>query len=405
MTQLKNPPQLEPRACPFCGAEEKRVLFRQQFEAIADASLMSGYDVVVCRHCTAAYADGIPSQAAFDAYYRDMSKYEDPRRGGLVSPYDTARFNAIADLAQPYLPGPDCAILDIGCATAGLLAVLKQRGFSDLTGLDPSPTCAEIAKERYGIRVIAGTVPTTTETENKWDFIFLIGVLEHIRELCETLSWVRALLKPNGRVFIEVPDVLQFVRYATAPFQQLSVEHINFFSSCSLSNLMLRNGFGLVSVSQAVHELGHNTMDPTVVGVFQRDDVGPPGPLCTDNDQGVTALQEYLEQSRSAEERERRLMDELADRQEPFMVWGAGTRTQRLLATTRLGQAKISVFIDSNVKYQGKELRGIPIIQPADVFTRPEPILIASWTYQTEILRQLREELQLPNEVILLYGH
>ena len=40
-------------------------MFRQDFAAVDAATPVTGYDVVVCRGCGAAYADGIPSQDAF----------------------------------------------------------------------------------------------------------------------------------------------------------------------------------------------------------------------------------------------------------------------------------------------------------------------------------------------------
>jgi hypothetical protein len=60
-------------------------------------------------------------------------------------------------------------------------------------------------------------------------------------------------------------------------------------------------------------------------------------------------------------------------------------------------------FVDSNPNYQGHHLRGIPIIAPAQLRARNEPILIASWMYQHAIERQIRDDLALPNETITLY--
>ena len=68
------------RDCPVCGTSARRVVFRQDFAAVEQATPVTGYDVAVCQRCGAAYADGIPDQAAFDRYYRDMSKYEYAQR-------------------------------------------------------------------------------------------------------------------------------------------------------------------------------------------------------------------------------------------------------------------------------------------------------------------------------------
>src|SRR5918993_3842261 len=90
------------RECPMCGSAERRVYFTQRFAAIDQATPVTGYDVAVCQRCGAAYADGIPDQATFDRYYREMSKYEYAQRGGEESEYDSRRLALIASLIAPH---------------------------------------------------------------------------------------------------------------------------------------------------------------------------------------------------------------------------------------------------------------------------------------------------------------
>ncbi len=70
------------RACPVCGACAPELVYRQRFAIDDDGTRITGYDVVACRSCGAVYADGIPSQAALDAYYVAASKYEYLERDG-----------------------------------------------------------------------------------------------------------------------------------------------------------------------------------------------------------------------------------------------------------------------------------------------------------------------------------
>src|SRR4051794_37691531 len=102
------------RPCPICGAEGATVLYRQRFQSISDAGILDGYDVVACRRCGFGYADQIPDQAAFDAYYRDLSKYEYHDRNGNESSYDKISFRQVADLIEGQIPSRQARILDIG---------------------------------------------------------------------------------------------------------------------------------------------------------------------------------------------------------------------------------------------------------------------------------------------------
>ncbi len=67
-------------------------------------------------------------------------------------------------------------------------------------------------------------------------------------------------------------------------------------------------------------------------------------------------------------------------------------------------EAAITAFIDSNPRYHDKDLNGIPIIGPANLPGRTEPILISSRVFQQDIQRQIREVLRLRNPIHLLYA-
>ena len=181
------------RPCPICGGGKRETLFRQRFAPVEAASLLSGYDIVVCSDCGGGFADRLPPQAAFDAYYREMSKYEYHQRGGAASEHDHARFELIADLLVPLLE-PHAAILDVGCATGALLGVLKRRGFRNLQGIDPSQECARIAREMYGVDVVAATLGDLASRGQRFDVVILIGVLEHLREVETSLDAIGEVL-------------------------------------------------------------------------------------------------------------------------------------------------------------------------------------------------------------------
>jgi len=62
-----------PRPCPICDGAQSRLLHRQCFAQLDGGGLLDGYDVVVCRQCGFAFADGIPGQEFFDTYYHGVA--------------------------------------------------------------------------------------------------------------------------------------------------------------------------------------------------------------------------------------------------------------------------------------------------------------------------------------------
>ncbi|GAC1435563.1 MAG: hypothetical protein NVSMB68_07700 [Thermoanaerobaculia bacterium] len=391
------------RDCPICAGDARRVLFHQEFAAVDHATPITGYDVAVCGRCGGSYADGIPEQAAFDRYYREMSEYEYAQREGAESEYDSRRLALIADLIAPHLASPDVRILDVGCASGRLLANLRDRGFAAVTGLDPSPACAAAAARLYAIDVRTMTLGEIAGTGEQFDAVIMVGVLEHLRELDNAFEHLRALLPPGGLLYVEVPDVTAFADWPNAPYQDFSTEHINFFSPVSLSNLMRRHGFARVFLEQNHREQSYRTVMSNVSAVYRQEPVSREPRLEFDA-HTATGLARYLAQCEKDDERLHAAIDAVVDGGRRIVVWGVGTHTSRLMATSRLAEADIAAFVESNARYHGKTLHGRPIVPPAALRGHDEPVLISSRVFQKEIADQIRHGLGCPNELILLYN-
>jgi trans-aconitate methyltransferase len=390
------------RECPVCGSAERRVYFTQRFAAIDQATPVTGYDVAVCQRCGAAYADGIPDQATFDRYYREMSKYEYAQRGGEESEYDSRRLALIASLIAPHVPSPSASILDVGCASGRLLANIRERGFPNVTGLDPSPACAATAARLYGIDVRTMTLGEIAQSTNRFDVVIMVGVLEHLRDLEGAFAQLRVLLNPMGLLYVEVPDVTAFADWPNAPYQDFSTEHINFFSPISLRNLMRRHGFVAVFLEQNHREQSYKTVMSNISAIYRKEETVAPG-IEFDADTAA-GLERYIAGCAADDRRLHAQIDAVVDAAQPIVVWGVGTHTSRLMATSRLREANIVAFVESNSRYHGKTLHGRPILAPQALRDRHEPVLISSRVFQKEIAEQIRESLGCPNDLILLYN-
>jgi SAM-dependent methyltransferase len=390
------------RLCPICKGNNKDLLFQQRFTEISESSLLAGYDVVVCNSCGFCFADNIPDQAAFDIYYREMSKYEHQDRSGLPSEFETRQFPALAQFIQKYIPETNARILEIGCANGGLLNALKQLGYQNVLGIDPSPICAQNAEQLYRIQVLTSAFSDIKAEIGPFDFIILVAVLEHIHDLDDTLTKLYNLLSPGGKIYMEVPDATKFTSSPDAPFQEFSIEHINFFSPISLANLMGTYGFSEVFLSQTSYEQTDTHTGYAIRMVFQKRSANNEFSITLDQD-AESGLKDYIKASQKVENRIHKTVNELVDSQQPLIVWGAGTHTQRLLATSRLKEARIVAFVDSNPNYQGKQLNGIPILNPERLIGISDSILVSSRIFQSEIVHQIRSELQLKNSIFTLY--
>jgi hypothetical protein len=230
--------------------------------------------------------------------------------------------------------------------------------------------------------------------------LILIGVLEHVRDLAGAVKRIHALLRDGGRVYIEVPDASRYAPDADAPFQEFSVEHINFFSPASLANLIERSGFQAIAIERAVR-IRNGMACANVFGVLAKSP-RPPAPIQRDAET-EPGLRAYIEGCRAADGHIRALIARSLQPGERMAVWGVGAHTLRLLATGGLDPARIELFVDSSPKYQGKTLSGIAVESPAALKRYGGPVLISSRGFQREILQSARERFGLANRFILLY--
>jgi len=153
-----------------------------------------------------------------------------------------------------------------------------------------------------------------------------------------------------------------------------------------------------------VRQQHDNTTYPAAFGVFQKTDAVPSDAAAALARDEITepGLRRYIAESAAIEDRTRREITRQAAGR-PLLVWGTGTHTQRLLAIGAFDSVRIAAFVDSNPKYHGRELHGAPVIAPASLAGRREPILISTRGFQSEIQDQIRRQLKLENEIILLY--
>lgn len=385
------------RACPICVCPKKTLLYKQNFNKNSDISLMEKYDVVVCKKCGFVFADGIPSSDNFDNYYAVMSKYEFNHKDGVAPDYYINHFTKIVDFIIPHLKNQNVEILDVGCSTGGLLSVFKSKGYLNLLGIDPSPSCVKAVKKLYDIEAAVNNI-ANFDTDKKFDLIILSAVLEHLVDFESSMQKIRSLLKDNGMLFIDVPDAERFDLYISAPFQQFSVEHINYFSQYSIKNLLSVFSFKILEMQQNESRMNLTT-DPDVFVLAEK--VEESNFKIIKDAISESKVKKYITECVKIDLKIKKIIQEKLSDKDKIIVWGVGTHTQRLIGSG-MDVSKILFFVDSNVRYIGKKLNGIEIKAPSDI-KEDIPILISTYTYQQEIIRQIREILKLNNEILIIY--
>jgi SAM-dependent methyltransferase len=173
-------------------------------------------------------------------YYGEYQPKPSPEQERIEDP----RGAKIRDDIFPYIE-KSSAVLEIGCGTGENLMALRNRGFSNLTGLDPSPDCCSIVRS-YGINCISSTLLSyalDSKNHNVFDLIILSHMLEHFVEPDASLRLIRNLLRENALVYILVPNLYGYT--GQDPCSQFTLPHTFYFSINTLKALLSNNGFVL----------------------------------------------------------------------------------------------------------------------------------------------------------------
>lgn len=114
---------------------------------------------------------------------------------------DHVRFVAQA-LERSGETGP---VLDVGCGGGLFLALLRERGF-EVQGLDSSPKGAALARQRHRIEVVCGTLEDAALPPSRYRAVCMFHVLEHLAHPPSYLDAAHKLLRPEGRLIVQVPN-------------------------------------------------------------------------------------------------------------------------------------------------------------------------------------------------------
>ena len=384
----------------MCTGTTAAVLHEMAFLLPDSHPLTDRYGVVRCSVCGFVYADTASTQADYDRYYGDLSKYSDAVTGTGAGQHDwdRERLRDTAAFVAERLGDMASRVVDIGSANGGLLAELHDLGFNRLHGVDPSPVCASAVGALDGVSGHVGSIFDLPPEVRGVDCAILSHVLEHVRDVGRALTTLHDVLRPGGIAYVEVPDATRYAEFLVAPFQDFNVEHINHFSRASLANALRCAGFVVEHTIEKAIDASATAKYPAV-GCIARAGGDRSGHPEYDAALGP-AITEYIQRSLTAlGEIQSHLDRALADIPE-IVVWGTGQTTLTILSNVRLAP-RVVALTDSSTRYHGRRLAGIPIVAPEELTAIDAPIVIGSLISHVAIQCRIRE-LGLPNRTIRL---
>ncbi len=228
--------------CNLCGSNQYVIEYRNSDDGkeggyrISEAALTLPREVVRCRKCGLVYVSRREDSEEILKQYSDMvdEKYVEEEQGRRL----TAR--RVLSKLEGFRHGN--RLLEVGCGTGFFLDEAQKRGW-EVTGVELSCWAVNFCRDKFGIDVKNMSLEEARFPSSSFDAVVLEDMIEHFMNPRQSLEEIRRILKPDGIVYINTPDIESLAsRILKARWWGINRYHLYYFSRRTLSRLLDATG-------------------------------------------------------------------------------------------------------------------------------------------------------------------
>jgi len=370
------------RNCPICNKKTNiNFIFENSMPKINGMDL--SYNIGHCDCCGMIFAYQLPSLNVYKKYYESCSKYDNTAAIDKEVSDETS-----TDIEK--LVNKSINILDIGCSIGLILNKLKNKGFTNIHGIDPNPKSKQIAKKTYDIDINTGFFNDSFNIST-YDVIILSAVLEHISDLQSFLNPLRKS-KRNSFLHISVPNAQYFSKLKnTEIFGEFSCEHINFFDKYSLVNLITQFGYVVVEIKERKYKNGQCD----IVCIFQK--TMQPTPFRKSKN-SLNYINNYIIKCQKLLNENLKIFNEFDE----IIIYGSGSHTLRFLSYIEK-RIKIKFIVDDNKNLINKTIGKYKIFPSSKLIGETRTIFLSTKNSILRMIKNLRKQ-GINNKTINFYN-
>lgn len=316
-----------------------------------------------------------------------------------VNPAIRADLADVVEYALGFKSNP-ASWLDIACNDGTLLASVPNTVFRG--GVDPLPQFADEARE-HADRIVVGFF-NPADWLRRFDVVTSISMFYDIDDPNGFVDGVKQVLAADGVWVIQQNYLPTMIDVGSV--DNVSHEHLTYWSLASLEPLLARHGLQVVDVElnpinggcfrTAVARTGRRPVSPSVQARRNAEAGAGLGELAT--------FEAFAGRAAALLASLASLIAEIRARGETVWVYGASTRGGTLWQAAGLTADDLPAVVDRNPDKVGRRMSaiGAPIVSEAAArAARPDYLLVGPWWFADQFVRREHAYLQRGGRIII----
>lgn len=235
--------------CPICGCSKYNFFLRTYDRYRCGDE--DDFILVKCQSCGFVFLNPQPEESELKKYYPATYWHESKNRfeERFINFLCRLRFKRIAHYKSAG------HILDVGCGTGKFLSYFKNKGW-EVHGQEISQFACLKAKKIIE-NICCQPLGQCSFAAHTFDVVILNNVFHQMLEPCRELKEIKRVLKKDGVLCLNVPDVesWQFKLTKEHWFCVDSPRHLYFYSSKTIRLFLTQNGFQILEMFHSFFDL------------------------------------------------------------------------------------------------------------------------------------------------------
>ena len=287
----------------------------------------------------------------------------------------------------------DSYIIDVGSNDGIGLKPFLDLGFKNIQGIEPAKNLADIANKN-GINTFHGFLDekATNPIKNGADLLLASNVFAHADDLKSMAESMKKLIKPEGKIVIEVQYLLNTIKDLT--FDNIYHEHTNYWSLSTLNKFLKTLDLIIFKVERI------NTHGGSIRVYVSHDenvsiDKSVNELIAEEEAYGLKKLKTYIDFGEKIQNLKKNVINNLQKlKKEHKNIVGYGAPAK---ATTSLNffniKKEIDFIIEDNKLKHEKYIPGvnIPIISKDKLKLKNSVVLVLAWNFFDEIKKNNKD--------------